>query len=104
VKAAREDWLDNQGELDPERLIFIDESGFSTKMARLRGCGTHFPAQGPVRALPARVLGRQLGACTNVPLPMGILVQAPNSCSRLAERAMLFPSPGLSNERRFQPF
>jgi hypothetical protein len=37
VKAAREDWLDNQGELDPERLIFIDESGFSTKMARLRG-------------------------------------------------------------------
>jgi transposase len=37
VKAAREDWLGNQAELDPERLIFIDESGFSTKMARLRG-------------------------------------------------------------------
>jgi transposase len=37
VKAAREDWLANQTDLDPERLIFIDESGFSTKMARLRG-------------------------------------------------------------------
>jgi len=37
VKAAREDWCGNQAELDPERLIFIDESGVSTKMARLRG-------------------------------------------------------------------
>ena len=37
MKAAREDWLDGQHDLDPERLIFIDESGLSTKMARLRG-------------------------------------------------------------------
>jgi transposase len=37
VKAARENWFDGQGDLDPERLIFIDESGLSTKMARLRG-------------------------------------------------------------------
>jgi transposase len=37
VKAARENWLDGQDDLDPERLIFIDESGLSTKMARLRG-------------------------------------------------------------------
>jgi transposase len=37
VKAAREDWFDGQDNLDPERLIFIDESGLSTKMARLRG-------------------------------------------------------------------
>jgi transposase len=37
VKAARENWLDDQDDLDPERLIFIDESGLSTKMARLRG-------------------------------------------------------------------
>jgi transposase len=35
VKAARENWFDGQD--DPERLIFIDESGLSTKMARLRG-------------------------------------------------------------------
>jgi transposase len=37
VKAARQAWTDSQAELDPERLIFIDESGLSTKMARLRG-------------------------------------------------------------------
>jgi hypothetical protein len=37
VKAAREAWTENQVDLDPEHLIFIDESGLSTKMARLRG-------------------------------------------------------------------
>ncbi len=37
MKAAREDWVDGQDGLDAERLIFIDESGLSTKMARLRG-------------------------------------------------------------------
>jgi len=37
VKAAREEWFDAQNDLDPERLIFIDESGLSTNMARLRG-------------------------------------------------------------------
>lgn len=37
MKAAREAWFEGQTELDPEHLIFIDESGLSTKMARLRG-------------------------------------------------------------------
>ncbi|MGA7675298.1 MAG: IS630 family transposase, partial [Rhizomicrobium sp.] len=37
VRAAREEWFEGQTELDPERLIFVDESGLSTKMARLRG-------------------------------------------------------------------
>ena len=37
MKAARENWVDGQHDLDPEHLIFIDESGLSTKMARLRG-------------------------------------------------------------------
>jgi transposase len=37
VKAAREDWQECQPKLDPERLFFIDESGLSTTMARLRG-------------------------------------------------------------------
>jgi transposase len=37
VKAARDAWFEGQSGLDPERLIFIDESGLSTKMARLRG-------------------------------------------------------------------
>ena len=33
----REAWFDNQPELDPERLVFIDETWASTNMARLRG-------------------------------------------------------------------
>jgi transposase len=37
VKAARANWIGGQDDLDPGRLIFIDESGLSTKMARLRG-------------------------------------------------------------------
>jgi transposase len=37
VKAARRTWFDGQPDLDPEKLIFIDETGASTKMARLRG-------------------------------------------------------------------
>lgn len=37
MKAARQAWSEGQTNLDPERLIFIDESGLSTKMARLRG-------------------------------------------------------------------
>lgn len=37
MKAARQAWAESQAALDPERLIFIDESGLSTKMARLRG-------------------------------------------------------------------
>lgn len=37
VAAARAEWTENQAELDPERLVFIDETGTSTNMARLRG-------------------------------------------------------------------
>lgn len=37
MKAAREAWFKGQLELDPAKLIFIDETGASTKMARLRG-------------------------------------------------------------------
>jgi transposase len=37
VRAAREAWFEGQPDLDPFRLIFIDETGASTKMARLRG-------------------------------------------------------------------
>jgi transposase len=33
----REAWFDSQPDLDPERLIFIDETWASTNMARLRG-------------------------------------------------------------------
>lgn len=37
MKAAREDWFEGQLDLDPERLVFIDETGASTKMTRIRG-------------------------------------------------------------------
>lgn len=37
MKAGREAWFAGQLELDPDRLVFIDETGASTKMARLRG-------------------------------------------------------------------
>lgn len=33
----RQVWFDAQPDLDPERLVFIDETGADTKMARLRG-------------------------------------------------------------------
>lgn len=37
MKAAREDWFEGQLDLDPAKLVFIDETGATTKMARLRG-------------------------------------------------------------------
>lgn len=37
VAARRWAWFESQPDLDPERLVFIDETGASTKMARLRG-------------------------------------------------------------------
>ena len=37
MKAKREAWREGQPQLGPEHLVFIDESGLSTKMARLRG-------------------------------------------------------------------
>jgi transposase len=37
VAAARARWRDAQPELDPARLVFVDETGASTKMARLYG-------------------------------------------------------------------
>lgn len=33
----REEWFDSQLDLDPQRLVFIDETSASTKMARLYG-------------------------------------------------------------------
>ncbi|WP_375428947.1 IS630 family transposase [uncultured Sphingomonas sp.] len=37
VLSAREAWFDGQLDLDPETLIFVDETGASTKMARRYG-------------------------------------------------------------------
>jgi transposase len=37
VAAARTAWIADQSALDPRRLVFIDETGTSTNMTRLRG-------------------------------------------------------------------
>ena len=37
VARRRQAWFDAQPDLDPAHLVFIDESGATTKMARLRG-------------------------------------------------------------------
>lgn len=37
VLKRRRTWFEGQLDLDPEKLIFIDETSLSTKMARLRG-------------------------------------------------------------------
>src|SRR6266853_1859905 len=37
VAQARQRWRQDQPSLDPARLVFIDETGTSTNMARLRG-------------------------------------------------------------------
>jgi transposase len=37
VLSQRQAWFDAQPDLDPERLVFIDETGASTKMARRHG-------------------------------------------------------------------
>jgi transposase len=37
VKQAREDWIAGQPQLDPARIVFIDETSASTKMARRYG-------------------------------------------------------------------
>lgn len=37
VAAARAAWIAGQPDLDPARLVFIDETGTATNMARLRG-------------------------------------------------------------------
>lgn len=37
MSVARRLWFDGQLDLDPDKLVFIDETGASTKMARLRG-------------------------------------------------------------------
>jgi len=37
VKAAREAWFEGQPDLDPSRLVFLDETWTATNMARIRG-------------------------------------------------------------------
>jgi len=39
VKTARAIWRECQTHIDPDRLVFLDETGLATDMARLRGWG-----------------------------------------------------------------
>lgn len=39
VNERRQEWIDGQKHLNPQRLVFIDESGAKTNMTRLRGRG-----------------------------------------------------------------
>jgi hypothetical protein len=45
VVKRRQAWFDNQLDLDPDRLVFIDETWASTNMARLRGRAPPFAAR-----------------------------------------------------------
>jgi hypothetical protein len=62
VRRKREAWFDAQPDLDPERLVFIDETGASTKMAR-RDC-----ADAPRKASAAGRRSR-MGTRKQRPLP-----------------------------------
>jgi hypothetical protein len=37
MKAMREDWFEHQSDLDPDRLVFLDETAATNKMARRYG-------------------------------------------------------------------
>lgn len=37
IVKRRRAWFDSQPDLDPSKVVFIDETGLSTRMARLRG-------------------------------------------------------------------
>jgi hypothetical protein len=55
VKATRAAWFERQLDLDPTRLIFIDETAASAKMARLRGWAPK-PCGDPSRTLEDNAL------------------------------------------------
>ena len=50
MAAQRQTWRATQAELDPQRLVFIDETGASTKMARL--CGRSLRGTRCLAAIP----------------------------------------------------
>ncbi len=50
MAAARRRWREGQASLDPEKLVFIDETGCATNMIRLRGralCGKRLRGSAP---------------------------------------------------------
>ena len=74
VAAARAAWFESQPDLDPDRLIFIDETWLNTKMARLRGPGAagRTPARRPPAATGARPLSSRASGSHGIDAPMVI--------------------------------
>ena len=69
MKAAREAWYEGQLDLDPRRLVFIDETGASTKMARLRGRaprGWPFPNSRRCSGRPRHAPSPSYGPCAGL--------------------------------------
>ena len=49
IAAARTKWIEEMAKLDPAKLVFLDESGFNTKMTRSMGrCARGAPCHGAV--------------------------------------------------------
>jgi hypothetical protein len=51
VRTARANWKQEQPRLDPKKFVFIDETGTSTNMTRLRGRCRRRSADSPLRSL-----------------------------------------------------
>ena len=61
MKAAREAWFEGQPDLDPSRLVFLDETWTATNMARTRGRS--------LRGERGRTVGGQgMGMATGMPM------------------------------------
>ncbi|UWU67873.1 IS630 family transposase [Bradyrhizobium sp. NC92] len=72
VAAARQAWRELAPQLDPDKLVFIDETGASTKMARLFTAAQTWPTlprRGPPRSLADHDLYCCL-RCTALTVPM----------------------------------
>ena len=64
VREEREDWFEGQLDLEPERLVFVDESFATTNMARRYG---RAPRGVRLRApIPHGMCGRPLGCKKNL--------------------------------------
>jgi len=66
IEAAREDWFEGQLDLDPEKLVFLDETSISTSMARRYGWAPQgaLPGVGSVRTLESHDAHRRVALST----------------------------------------
>jgi hypothetical protein len=81
VKAAREVWFEGQLDLDPGRLVFLDETWTSTNMARTRGRSPRSDRP-PRRTLQLRGFGRRFDAARGSGVIGPVFWQADDSGER----------------------